>query len=188
MQDSITGKLSSHWQIPAYAQKKLLICTEYESQTVSGVWGEFALSRPVRTLILRWGVATGPALLRFEWQSESFEWDGSVQVGGYVDAIHTMRPSAQDDPLHVILFGGHPLTYHQFPTEQPENFHYSIAAGVSQNITTWVLPYDSPLMTDVRLALVHNLRLHLYGRVPETTQRLPLSLPITLEGVTVFSS
>src|SRR5690606_24124185 len=136
-------------------------------------YGLFQLSVPASMLALRWATVEGPILAQLPWLADCLEWNGQVCAGGYVDAVHTDTGKG----IAIITLGGQPLkpitrpyldpqARTRTPYRRPE-FHASIAAELPETITTWIVPYDSPLVDQAQRAMIHNLRMHLWGRLAD---------------------
>ena len=107
MNDQLSGQLG--WTIPAYARDLLWLESEAGAVRVEGAQGLFTLDAPAQVLTLRWGSADGPALTQLRWQVDSLEWDGSVRIGGYIDAMHITELDDLPAPITILHVGGQPL-------------------------------------------------------------------------------
>lgn len=198
MNDELRGQLTADWLIPDYAQGALWLQTEWDHIRVEGEHGLFALSSPAPLLTLRWGGIQGPALARLPWKADNLAWDGSVGVGGYVDALHRMQ--IRNTPVAVLCMGGQPLK--PTTTPYPDNrarfhlpytkpdFHAGLAVELPESMTTWLVVGDTSLMTIAQSAMIHNLRMHLWGRLADGDEGWDdyFALPLVLKGATVFAT
>ncbi len=196
MNDERSGQLTSTWPIPAYAQGLLWLETESGAVRTEGEHGLFQLNAPSPVVIVRWGGASGPALAQLRWRADSLAWDGSVRVGGFVDALHL---TDQPHPLAVLSVGGQPLKYDTVPYpgagERPRvpytapAFGDGLAQEVEEALTTWLAPDDSPLLGLAQDALVSKLRVYCFGRLADEDGgwHAHFALPILLEGMTLFA-
>lgn len=199
MNDELSGQLTI-WSIPAYARSALWLEAEGEAVPTAGEYGLFTLPRPAAALTLRWAGERGPALARLPWRVDTLEWDGSVRAGGYVEAIHVTEIPRVSYPVTVIYLGGQPLRHdvHGYPTSaqrerstyQPPDFYTALAAEVGKSVTTWLVPDESPLAAIAQEALMHNLRLHFFGRLADEASAWgqTFALPILLQAVTLFGT
>jgi hypothetical protein len=198
MNDSLSAQLCSAWSIPAYARGHVWVATESDAVRAEGARGLFTLSAPADEVIVRWGSPDGPALRHLRWMPDALDWDGSVAVGGYIDAVHTTELPGLPEALAILFVGGAPLRSdaHPFPTggrrAQPIAPPAFAAArlDIDESVTTWLALDGSPALALAQDALVTKLRVHLYGRLVEDRHPLAehVALPIALEAITVFAT
>lgn len=199
MNDSLSGQLCARWTIPAYALDMLWLTSESDAVRVEGAAGLFTLSAPADVLTLRWGAADGAPLTQLRWQPDSLEWDGSVRLGGYIDALHFTQINALPAPIAVLNVGGQPLKpeIKPFPTPGERrrvpypvpSFSDGIADEIQEGVTTWIAFEEHAALTLAQDAVVSKLRAHLYGRLTDQKAGLHdlFALPIALEGMTLFA-
>lgn len=199
MNDELNGQLTAGWLIPAYARDMLWVETPAETVPAEGARGAFALSSPTGLLTVRWGGAEGPALAQLRWQADSLEWDGSVRIGGYIDALHITEALDLPEPLTILHVGGQPLQagtqpYPTFsrrkrvPYDVP-SFFDGLAEDVAEGVTTWMALYDSPTVALAQEALVGKLRVHCFGSLAGDAAgwHEAFALPIALEAISLFA-
>jgi hypothetical protein len=199
MNDQLSGQLTARWTIPAYARELLWLETESETVQAQGAHGLFTLSAPAEKLILRWGSAEGAALRQFRWQADSLEWDGTVRLGGYIDAMHITELPPLPDPVVVLSVGGQPLKHsvkpyldiaerRAVPYPVP-SFHDGLADEIDETVTTWMAFEGSPALTLAQDALVSKMRVYLFGRLAEQSWGWHdlFALPLALEAMTLFA-
>lgn len=198
MNDELSGQLTSDWRIPAYARGLLWLETESDTVQVEGTRGSFRLSAPAPILTLRWGGADGPALTQLRWQVDSLEWDGSVRIGGYVDALHVTEQLDLPEPVTLLMVGGQPLKPGPaFPTAAQRkqvpypvpSFFDGIDQAVSEGVTTWMALTDSPALVLAQDALVSKLPVYCFGSLAEDDAGWHelVALPISLDAMTIFA-
>ncbi|HLV35643.1 MAG TPA: hypothetical protein VKY59_11040 [Spirillospora sp.] len=200
MNDERSGQLTAeHWRIPEYALDSLWLETESETLQTAGAVGLFELIVPAQRLTLRWGGERGPALARLRWQPDNLQWDGSVRVGGFVDALHLTTLERSDAGVAVIFIGGQPLKPDTRPFPDPHgrhhvpypvpNFEDGIADDVAEDVTTWLAPEDSPLVTLAQDAMMNKLRVYCFGHLapPAGGWHWHFALPIVLDSLTLFA-
>ncbi len=198
MNDEMSGMLAiSGWRIPRYAQNALYLESTAGTVATEGASGLFTLPAPSARLVLRWGHAQGPALASLRWMPDSLGWDGTVSIGGYVDALHLMALDAQERVfVAVIHFGGQPLMPNTplYPTaaqrKQPHersDFYRWIDESVPESHTTWLVSEESPLLTLAQDAMLNKLRVVFTGRLADDNAQWDklLALPLTLEAITL---
>lgn len=198
MNHSPSVQLCSAWSIPAYARGHLWVTTPSDAVRAEGAHGLFTLSAPTDAVIIRWGSPAGPALRHLRWISDTLDWNGSVAVGGYIDALHTTELPGLPEALAILFVGGAPLRSDAlpFPTSgqrgQPLTPPAFAAACVDmdESVTTWLALDSSPVLALAQDALVTKLRVHLYGRLVDDRHALAehIALPIALEAITVFAT
>ena len=66
--------------------------------------GLFELEAPAQILTLRWNSSDGLPLTQLTWQADNLAWDGSIRLGGIVEAIHLTQLPDIDYPLAIIFF------------------------------------------------------------------------------------
>lgn len=197
MNDQLSGQLTSTWTIPDYARDMLWLETDSDVVQAEGPRGLFTLESPADVLTLRWGGESGPALAQFRWQPDTLEWDGAVQTGGYIDAMHLTDLPRMPEPIVVLLVGGQPLkpavtafpraeARRQAPYPVP-SFFDGLADEVPEGITTWVSFEGSAPLALAQDALVSKMRVFCFGHLAETAWQDYLALPILLEGMTLFA-
>ncbi len=197
MNDQLSGQLG--WTIPAYARGLLWLESEAGAVKVEGMQGLFTLEAPAQVLTLRWGGATGPALAQLRWRADSLDWDGSVRIGGYIDAMHFTELDDLPAPITILHLGGQPLkpgigaypdrtARRDVPYRVP-SFFDGIADAVGETVTTWMAFEDSPALTLAQDALVSKLGVYCFGRLAEGDAgwHEHFALPIALEGMTLFA-
>ncbi|MAS36006.1 MAG: hypothetical protein CL610_18505 [Anaerolineaceae bacterium] len=201
MNDELTGQLTEeHWRIPEYALDSLWLETESETLQTAGAVGLFELTVPAQLLTLRWGGGSGPALARLRWQPDNLGWDGSVQIGGFIDALHmTSVERGEEIGVAVIFLGGQPLkpgtqphptmhSRHDVPYPVP-SFEDPITDAVPESVTYWLAPEDSSLVTLAQDAMMNKLRVHCYGHLAPASGgwHWHFGLPIVMESITLFA-
>lgn len=201
MNDEQRNQLTSNWRIPKYARDQLWVEGDSGAGRASGEFGEFELpaggTSPV-TIYWR-DVHKGAALVRLPWRADSLDWDGGVRIGGYVDAMHITNIADGELTVAIIYLGGQPLRNSLRPydtaadRETPEfmpSFHAALASDVTETISTWIAPFDSPLTGIAQDAMQNNMRLHCFGRLADESSGWDrfFALPIILESMTVFGS
>jgi hypothetical protein len=200
MNDELSGQLTAeYWRIPEYAVDSLWLETESETLQTAGAAGLFELTVPAQALTLRWGGERGPALARLGWQVDNLQWDGSVRIGGFVDALHMTTLERDEMALTVLFMGGQPLkpksrpypdmhARAQVPYAVP-SFEDGIADEVPEDVTTWLAPEDSPLVTMAQDAMMNKLRIYCFGHIAPAVGgwHWHFGLPILLESITLFA-
>lgn len=196
MNDELSGQLTREWVIPQYAYGMIWLQTEIDQLTVEGEYGLFELSVPASTLAVRWGNTEGPILAQLSWMADCLGWDGRVCAGGYVDAVHTDSRKG----VSIISMGGQPLKQTARPYSDPTsrlqtpytrpNFHAALAAELPETMSTWLVPSESPLAEQAQRAIIHNLRVYLWGRLADDAEGWGehVALPLVLEAVTLFAT
>ena len=197
MNDQLSGQLTSTWIIPAYARDMLWLETDSGIVRLEGDHGLFTLAAPADLLTLRWGGEEGPALVQLRWQPDTLEWDGAVQIGGYVDAMHLTDLPKMPEPVVVLLVGGQPLkpgitpfptanVRRQVPYPEP-SFFDGVADEVPEGVTSWVSFEGSAPLALAQDALVSKMRVFCFGHLAETAWQDYFALPLVLEGMTLFA-
>jgi hypothetical protein len=198
MNDELSGQLTSGWRIPAYARGLLWLDSETGAALASGEYGAFTLPAPAPVLTLRWGGADGAALAQLRWQPDTLDWDGTVRVGGFVDALHTTEALDLPDAVTVLHIGGQPLKPETRPFPgiaerrrapyPPPSFSDGVADEVDESVTTWVALVESPVLALAQDALVSKLRVYCFGSLPDDDAgwHEHFALPIALDGMTLF--
>lgn len=199
MNDQLNGQLVLDWAIPTYAQDMLWLETDAGIVQTEGVQGLFTLPAPAEMITLRWGGAEGPALARLPWRADTLEWDGSVRLGGYIDALHIAPAGEVEGALVILHLGGQPLKPGRVPFTagaarralpyQPPDFFESIDQDVPESFTSWIALDDSPVLTLAQDALVSKLRVWCFGRLTADKARWHehFALPIWLSEMTLFN-
>jgi len=199
MNDQLSGQLCARWTIPAYALDLLWLTTDNDAVRVDGAKGLFTLTAPAEVLTLRWGGADGAPLTQLRWQADSLEWDGTVRLGGFIDAMHITQLAALPAPIVVLSIGGQPLkpSVKPFPTLADRkrvpyavpSFSEGIEDQTQEGVTTWIAFEEDAALTLAQDALVSKLRVHVYGRMAEQKAGWHdlFALPIALEGMTLFA-
>ena len=191
---------SESYHLPHYARGALWVSTIDDAQPVSGARGAITLPLTERALTLRWQAQDGPALLTLMWQQDQPRWDGAVRVGGYADALHLSQLPSTGDYVHMLYMGGQPLQYTPTSLSRQHNhlhllgrspdFHHRMTLDIAETVTTWLIPYGSPLAEQVYNAMIGNIRMHLFGRLAEDKHPYAdyFSMPLILEALTLFPS
>jgi hypothetical protein len=195
--DQLSGQLG--WTIPAYARTMLWLESEAGAVKLEGAQGLFTLGAPAQVLTLRWGGAEGPALAQLGYRADSLDWDGTVRIGGYIDALHTADMDDLPAPVTILSLGGQPLkpgiaaypgkaARRDVPYRVP-NFFDGIADDVPETVTTWMALEDSAALSLAQDALVSKLPVWCFGRLAaqDAGWHDLFALPIALEGMTLFS-
>lgn len=197
------GNLTVSWPIPAYLQGRLHVASDSnaeEKAPAEGPHGTFALDEVPSRVIVYWrGEAEEAALTSLPWHAESLAWDGSVKVGGYVDAIHLAALPGMLVPVSLVYVGGQPLRPDVYPyprattrttntTTLRPDFHASLDSAIPESTTPWLIT-DDGLARAAREAMIYNLRMHCFGRMADADSgwSAHFTLPILLEALTVFA-
>jgi hypothetical protein len=198
MSDRLNGRLTSDWIIPRYARDSLWLESPAGTVRAAGEHGSFQLREVSPQVILRWSASAGPALAQLEWRPETLGWDGSVQMGGYVDAMHYTEIRGVMSPITILYMGGQPLKQNlvPYPSDRTRahvrhytpDFHTGLVAQLPEAVTTWLVPDTSPLARVARDAMVHNLRAYFFGRLADDDSGWGnhFGLPLMLEAITLF--
>jgi hypothetical protein len=198
MSNELNGQLTSRWTIPLYARDALWLETDSGAVRADGEKGLFTLDAPTSMLTLRWSSVDGPALARLAWKAGNLEWDGTVRIGGYIDAIHLTEIPGVSFPITVIYMGGQPLkhdlvpyptnTLRAHPPYRAPDFHSGLASELPESVTTWLVSNDSPLTVMAQDAMLNDLRLYLFGRLADdkSSWGTHFALPLLLEAITLF--
>ena len=197
MNDQLSGQLG--WTIPAYARDLLWLTSEAGAVKVEGTQGLFTLAAPAQVLTLRWGGADGPALTQLRWQADSLDWDGSVRIGGYVDAMHITEADDLPAPITILQVGGQPLKpgIAAYPTKAARrsvpypvpSFFDGLADEVDESVTMWIALEESASLTLAQDALVSKLPVYCFGHLAAQKAGWHdlFALPIALEAMTLFA-
>ncbi len=72
----------------------------------------------------------------------------------------------------------------------PPHFHKSLAANTPETTTTWFINQGTPAADLARDAILHNMRVYLYGRLAEegSLWEKHFALPLLLGSMTLFSA
>lgn len=200
MNDELTGQLArTGWQIPEYAWDALWLETDSGVYQAEGHQGLFQLDAPTEWVTVRWGHEAGPALARLRWQADSLGWDGSVRIGGSLDAVHLTALPVTGEAICVLYVVGQPLlpttSLYALPEARRQSaydapdFLEGIADEVSESATTWLAGEESPLMSFAHDALLNGLRLWLSGRLADDESGWDrfFGLPLLVEAITLFA-
>lgn len=199
MNDALSGQLTSQWTIPVYARGQLWIETHAGAVVAEGARGLFTLPEPADELFVRWGGAQGPLIACLRWQPDSLEWDGTIRIGGYIDALHIGEIASLPEPVVVLHIGGVPLKpgVTAFPTlKDRAHVPYPVPsfsdglADAPESVTTWAALEGAAPLTLAQDALVSKMRVYAFGRLAEAIWGWHelFALPIALEGMTLFGS
>lgn len=200
MNDELSGQLTAaSWRIPEYARSALWIETDSDSVQTEGERGLFELNTPAQELVVRYGHEAGPALALLRWQPDSLEWDGTVRVGGFVDALHLAEYPGLG-AVGILHLGGQPLKPDvsmehsgaqrlNAHTYEPPDFFAGAADELTETTTTWLIGDDSPLLTLAQDALMNKLRVWFSGRLAahKSGWDKHFALPLLLESVMLFT-
>ncbi|MCS6836281.1 MAG: hypothetical protein NZ750_09720 [Anaerolineae bacterium] len=199
MDDERSTQLAQdRWSVPRYAQSALWAQAEHgECVRAEGPQGLLSFSVPPSLLALRWGSAQGPILRLLSWQSDSLGWRGEVRIGGLIETIHY---AAWDDGqlLACLSVSGQPLWPRVAPfwgagqrsAPQPmPDFYEGFPQEEDFQMTTWLVPGESPFLPTLETALGQQTPLYLFGRLAQDATPWPahFALPIILEAMTLFS-
>jgi hypothetical protein len=200
MNDELSGQLAdARYPIPDYAQRCLWLQTEAEAVQVEGPNGLFRLTTPASMLVLRYGHENGPVLTVLKWKPDNLEWDGTVRVGGYVDALH-LSDIPGFGAVGLVYLGGQPLDAATSPVlpaksrrldsyESPD-FYTGIVDDIDETTSMWLVGEDSTLLTMAQDALMNKMRVWFTGRLADHTSGWDrhFALPLLLEAITLFGS
>jgi len=199
MNDDLAGQLTSDWQIPAYAQNRLWLDTEAGSARCEGAQGLFELEAPAQVLTLRWNADDGLPLTQLKWQIDNLQWDGSIRLGGLVEALHLTELKGVDFPVAIVSFSGQALRPNTkaYPDASQRDLKQvplpDYLAGVdddSEAMTVSLITFaDSPLVGIAQDSLVQKYPLHVYGTLDNSEAHWEdfFALPVVWESVTVFA-
>lgn len=195
MNDELSGQLTELWNIPTYAQKLIWLDTEAGSAQTEGDKGLFELPAPSVTVTVRWGGDTGAPLTQLRWQPDVLGWDGTVRVGGLVEAIHLTEFAGI--VLGVVYISAQPLYPHTLPYPDaarrqvitPPDYLEGVDETESPEVLTVLVSDESPLFQVAQDSLTNSLPLHVYGRLSDEEEgwHTQFALPILWEAVTIFA-
>lgn len=196
MNDALSGQLcDARTVIPAYARPMLWIDSLAGTVPVEGEKGLFTLPTASEMVTLRWG-QNGPALARLPWRPDSLEWDGSIRIGGVIDALHMAPAPEGDGGLVVLYLAGYPLRPGAlaYPARRdapisPPDYFAGIDDTIDESFTTWVATDETPALALAQDALVSKLDVWCFGRLAGEKSRWHerLALPIWLSEMTAFA-
>jgi hypothetical protein len=195
MNDELSGQLCDTWTLPKYSAGLLYACTPSESVLVKGNKGEFTLSTPSPVVTVRWGAADGISLAQLRWRADALGWQGRINLGGMVDAVHLI--GGDDHTIGIAYFSGQVLLPHvtPFPRDARRlptkpSFFDSIDPDDPLHTTWWVMDYDSPLFQLAHDAMSNKLNCFFFGRLSSDDElagvRSPM--PFSLDEATLFST
>lgn len=199
MNDDLAGQLTSDWRIPDYAQNRLWLDSDSSSAQCEGENGLFELDAPAQVLTLRWNGEDGLPLTQLNWQIDNLQWDGSVRLGGLVEAVHLTELPDVDFPMAIIFFSGQPLRPETSPYSKPmlrgqaQFTAPDYLDGVDDELDPMTVPLitfaDSPLVTIAQESLTQHIPLHIYGTLDNSDANWHdyFALPIVWESVTIFA-
>ncbi len=106
------------WRIPPYAREMLWVQQGDQAVQAHGERGTFALASYSDPIALVWGAPGGPPLAIWPPPDAPFVlgWDGTVQIGGFVERLHMQESHRLE--LVIAEIDGAPLahTYRRLPT------------------------------------------------------------------------
>lgn len=199
MNDECSGQLTGDWAIPRYARDMLWLESETGVVQAEGEHGLFTLPEPAPHVNLHWGGPEGVILAQLPWQADNLDWDGTIGIGGYVDAIHMTDIDDVRSGISIVYLGGQPLrrSVAPFPAKsetigQPHSspdFHNGLVSELGESVTTWLVYHETPLAELTRRALLGDVRVYLFGHLADDKSGWAnyFSLPIMLRAVTLFS-
>jgi hypothetical protein len=199
MNDDLTGALCDDFDIPAYARNRLWLDSESGAAQCEGDSGLFTLEAPAQILTLRWNGADGMPLTQLAWKADNLQWNGSIRLGGIVEAIHLTELEDVDMPMALIYFSGQAL--------KPEITAYPNASqrklsrinspqfldGIDELQTPMTVPLitfaESPLVPIAQESLMQHNPLYVFGTLAEEEDEWHkhFALPIVWESVTIFA-
>ena len=125
---------------------------------------------------------------------------GSVRIGGFVDSLHlTTVERTEDIAVALLTVGGQPLkpTFSPYPDMHDRHrvpypvpsFEDGLADDIAEDVTTWLAPEDSALVTMAQDAMMNKLRVHCFGHLAPAAGgwHWHFGLPILLESLTLFA-
>lgn len=199
MNDDLTGQLTHNWELPTYAQNHLWLDGDASSAKCEGTHGLFELDAPEQILTLRWGSNDGAALTQLKWQIDNLQWDGSVRLGGIVEAVHLTELPDIELPMAVIYFSGQPL--YPYTTPYPNaaqrqltrfeipNYIDGVDDNIQPTIVTLITMAESPLVAVAENSLLNSVPLHVYGSLAHQDDGWHefFAMPLVWESVTIFA-
>ncbi len=182
---------AKQWTIPAYAQGNLWLTDGDSGVQTQGPQGHFSYQGEANVLVVRWGASNGPGLVQLDRQVKTLGWDGTVGIGGYIDAMH-MRMFG-DEAVNLLYVGGQPLMQPHPSVELSDftapDFHKGLVHAVADGVTTWLTLHESPLAATAHDAMLNGLRIYAYGRLADDDSGWGsmFALPLVLEAITIFA-
>lgn len=191
--------LCQAWSLPAYAQPYIhMMPSVNQTIPVIGNKGQFELDIVPDNVTICWGERGAP-LRQLAWtDNDSLDWDGQVQVGGFVTAIHFAYMEQLDMELAIMSVEAYPLKPHVTPylpaqardtlPYSPPDFLDGVDDSHSEGVTTWIAEVDSPLVGLMQDAMNQGHRIYTFGQLASEEQGWHhiFALPILLEAVTTF--
>lgn len=199
MNDELTGALCDDYEIPAYAQDRLWLDSEGGAARCEGESGLFSLNAPAQILTLRWNGADGIPLTALNWQADNLGWDGSIRLGGIVEAIHLTELEDVEMPMALIYFSGQSLkpelrpfpdaSQRQLSRIQPPEFLNGINELEHPMTVPLITFAESPLVAIAQESLMQKNPLYVFGKLADEEDEWHeyFALPLVWESVTVFA-
>ena len=199
MNDELTGALCDDYEIPAYAIDQLWLDTEAGSARCEGENGLFTLDVPARVLTLRWGGADGMPLTALNWRADNLQWDGTIRLGGIVEAIHFTELEDVEMPMALIYFAAQALKpeLKAYPDANQRKLSRIPSPQFLDGINELEMPMtvplitfaESPLVAIAQESLMQKNPLFVFGTLADEEDEWHeyFALPLVWESVTVFA-
>lgn len=199
MNDARTAQLTSDYKIPIFAQDRLWLDTETGSAKCAGEKGLFELEAPAQTLTLRWNGDEGVPLTQLSWQADNLAWDGSIRLGGIVEALHLTQLPDVEYPMAIIFLSAQALKPEARPypdaslrilSRFPDINYIDGVDDSHEPLTVPLITFaDSPLVAIAQESLSQHNPLHIFGSLAAEIDNWHehFALPLVWESVTVFA-
>jgi len=167
------------WRVPSYAQDRFVIRTD------------------VDFVNLHWMDVTGPVLTYWDppAQGEPIIWDGTVNVGGFVERLHARRIADVDFIIAEVVGGAFPAGYKNLPTLDDMKagiFSHPPDIGPADlaQMYPFILEADSHFAALAQDALVSRLAVDVIGHFAPEADRWHevCGLPLIADALTLLSA
>lgn len=191
-----SGKLTSKYRIPPYAQEMLYVVTDDQFTQVQGPQGNldgFSINGLAR---LNWATPKGPTLMFWDNvpSATDLRWDGHIKIGGFVERLHALEIGGLEVVIAEVVGGPVALDNNGLPSL--DDMRQGIFARPSDiepldkdRVYPFITLAESNLAALAQDALVSGIAVDAHGSLADEGGKWHeiVGLPLLLESLTLLA-
>jgi hypothetical protein len=191
-----SGKLTSKYRIPPYAQEMLYLVTSDRFTPVQGPQGNLDTFSVNGLARLNWGTPKGPTLVFWDSvaSSSDLHWDGHVKIGGFIERLHALEVGGLEVVIAEVVGG--PVALDNGGLPSLDDMRQGVFARPSDiepldkdRVYPFIILAESNLAALAQDALVSGIAVDAHGSLADEGGKWheTVGLPLLLESLTLLA-